>query len=242
MNNLKEYLNKTININIDKPLGSKNKEYQYIYPVNYGYVNNEEVFSNKRINCYLLGIFEEVSNYTGKCIAIVHRIDDNNDSLIIVPEEKTYSNKEIDALIEFQEKYFKHIIIKDEIEFNSLIPELSVKDINKSIEFYKTLGFKVLYERKESKFVFLELENNQIMIEEINDNWNVGKLEYPYGRGINISMTIDNVLGYYKILEEKNTTFFKKLEVHKYRVDNTIYEDKEFLIQDIDGYLLRFNN
>ena len=34
----------------------------------------------------------------------------------------------------------------------------------------------------------------------------------------------------------------KKLEIHKYKVDNIIYEDKEFLIQDPDGYLLRFNN
>ncbi len=31
------------------------------------------------------------------------------------------------------------------------------------------------------------------MIEEVNNNWNVGELEYPFGRGINISMTVKNV-------------------------------------------------
>lgn len=35
---------------------------------------------------------------------------------------------------------------------------------------------------------------------------------------------------------------YSELKVSKYRVDNVVYEDKEFLIQDSDGYLLRFNN
>ena len=78
------------------------------------------------------------------------------------------------------------------MKFNKLIPELSVTNIDKSKEFYLNIGFKIAYERKEDKFCFLELEENQIMIEEINDHWNTGTLEYPFGRGINISMEIKN--------------------------------------------------
>ena len=126
--------------------------------------------------------------------------------------------------------------------FNSLIPELSVTNIKKSKEFYQTLGFQIKYERKEDKFAFLELEGNQIMIEEINDHWNTGKLEYPFGRGINLSMTILNLEEYYKQLKKKNIIFFKEWLVNQYEVNGTIYEDQEFLIQDPDGYLLRFNN
>jgi len=128
------------------------------------------------------------------------------------------------------------------MKFNSLIPELSVSNINKSKEFYLKIGFKIKYERKEDKFCFLELENNQIMIEENNNNWNTGELEYPYGRGINISMSISNVEKLYKTLKKKKIKFFLDLEVHEYRVDDKTYYDKEFLIQDPDGYLLRFNN
>ena len=128
------------------------------------------------------------------------------------------------------------------MKFNSLIPELSVSNINKSKEFYLKIGFKIKYERKEDKFCFLELENNQIMIEENNNNWNTGKLEYPYGRGINISMSISDVEKLYKTLKKKKINFFLDLEVHEYLVDDKIYYDKEFLIQDPDGYLLRFNN
>ena len=129
-----------------------------------------------------------------------------------------------------------------EIVYNSLIPELSVSNIDISKKFYLDLGFKIRYERKENKFCFLQLEGNQIMIEENNDNWNTGKLEHPYGRGINLSMTVSNIEKMYEILKEKNIKFFLDLEIHEYRIDDKISYDKEFLIQDPDGYLLRFNN
>ncbi len=128
------------------------------------------------------------------------------------------------------------------MKFNSLIPELSVTNIEKSKEFYLLLGFQIKYERKEDKFAFLELEGNQIMIEEINDHWNTGRLEYPFGRGINLSMTISNIDEYYQKLKDQKIVFFKKLMINRYQANETIYEDKEFLLQDPDGYLLRFNN
>ncbi len=128
------------------------------------------------------------------------------------------------------------------MNFNKLIPELSVTNIDKSKEFYLKLGFKIMYERKEDKFAFLELEGNQLMIEEINDNWNTGKLEYPFGRGINISMAINDIDKYYQELVNKNIIFFKGIMTNEYDVNGKTYLDKEFLIQDPDGYLLRFNN
>ncbi|HIR58467.1 MAG TPA: VOC family protein [Candidatus Onthousia excrementipullorum] len=128
------------------------------------------------------------------------------------------------------------------MNFNKLIPELSVTNIDKSKEFYLKLGFKIMYERKKDKFAFLELEGNQLMIEEINDNWNTGKLEYPFGRGINISMTINDIDKYYQELVNKNIIFFKDIMTNEYDVNGKTYLDKEFLIQDPDGYLLRFNN
>ncbi len=128
------------------------------------------------------------------------------------------------------------------MKFNSLIPELSVTNIEKSKKFYLNLGFKIMYERKEDKFCFLYLEDNQIMIEEINNNWNVGEMKYPFGNGINISMKVSDIDSFYESIISKKIVLFRKIKTSKYRVDDIIYEDKEFLLQDPDGYLLRFNN
>ena len=107
-----KYIGKTIEIKIDRPLGSKHPKHGFIYPVNYGYVPNTISGDGEELDCYLLGVFESVNEFTGKCIAIIHRIDDNDDKLIIVPEGKSYTNDSIEAFVEFQERYFKHIIIR----------------------------------------------------------------------------------------------------------------------------------
>ena len=126
------------------------------------------------------------------------------------------------------------------MKFNSLIPELTVTNIEQSLAFYKRLGFQIKYSRK--KFYFLELEENQLMIEEINANWNTGTLEYPFGRGINLSMKVSDIDSFYKKVVEQKIPIFVKLKESEYMVGETNYIDKEFLIQDPDGYLLRFNN
>ncbi len=108
----KEYLEKIIKIKIDRPFGSKHPKHGFIYPVNYGFVPNTISGDNEELDAYLLGVFEPVSEYVGKCIAIIHRTNDNDDKLVIVPKEKNYTNDQIDALTEFQEQYFKHIIIR----------------------------------------------------------------------------------------------------------------------------------
>lgn len=128
------------------------------------------------------------------------------------------------------------------MKFNKLIPELSVSDFEQAKKFYvDVLGFIVKYERVENKFIFLELEGNQIMIEENNNNWNTGKLEYPYGRGINISMELDDINKIYNNLKKNNYSLFEDLMISEYRENENILKQKEFLILDPDGYLLRFN-
>ena len=127
------------------------------------------------------------------------------------------------------------------MNFNKLIPELSVSDINKTREFYvDVLGFKICYERPEDKFIFVEKDGNQIMLEQINGNWNVGKMEYPFGRGINFEMTISDVDAVYERIEKAGMKLFRKMEVKDYECGDETVHQKQFLVQDPDGYLLRF--
>ena len=106
------YIGKLIDIKIDRPFGSKHPKHGFIYPVNYGFVPNTISGDGEELDCYLLGVFEPVDEYKGKCIAIIHRTNDNDDKLIIVPEGKEYSDEAIEALTEFQEQYFEHIILR----------------------------------------------------------------------------------------------------------------------------------
>jgi catechol 2,3-dioxygenase-like lactoylglutathione lyase family enzyme len=128
------------------------------------------------------------------------------------------------------------------MKFNDLIPELSVSDIQKSLEFYtKVLGFAVEYQRPQNKFVFLSRGGAQIMIEEINGNWNTGDLKQPFGRGINFQIETENIGELLQNIQKNNINLYKEPFVSEYASDNTIYVQKEFLIQDPDGYLLRFS-
>lgn len=110
--NHKEYLEKELNIVIDRELGSKHPEYGFIYPVNYGYIPDTISGDGEELDCYLLGVFKPVKTFKGKCIAIIHRMDDDDDKLIIVPKNKEYSDDAINALVEFQERYFEHIMVR----------------------------------------------------------------------------------------------------------------------------------
>lgn len=109
--NTKEYLNKTISIKIDRPMGSRHPKHGFFYPINYGFVPNTTSGDGEELDAYLLGVFEPVETYTGKCIAIIHRTNDNDDKLIIVPEDKSYTSDQIRALTEFQERFFESEII-----------------------------------------------------------------------------------------------------------------------------------
>lgn len=240
----KKYLEKTLEVKIDRPFGSKHPKHGFIYPVNYGYVPNTISGDGEELDCYVLGVFEPLETFNGKCIAIIHRLDDNDDKLIIVPENKSFSNQEIRALTEFQERFFKSEIIRDSnyLEFNKSIPELSVTNLENSLKFYKTIGFKIEYDRPENKFVFISLGKIQFMLQEIsnNDKWNVMELTYPFGNGINFQLEVNNVNEIYKNLKDNNYKITFEIEENWYRQGNRLLGNKEFLIQDPDGYLLRF--
>lgn len=119
MNNT-EYLNKALEVKIDRPLGSRHPKYpNQIYLVNYGYVPNTVSGDGEELDCYILGEYEPLTEYKGKCIAIIHRLEEDDDKLVIVPENKTFTNSEIRALTDFQEKFFKSEIIRDSNYFES---------------------------------------------------------------------------------------------------------------------------
>jgi catechol 2,3-dioxygenase-like lactoylglutathione lyase family enzyme len=126
---------------------------------------------------------------------------------------------------------------------NSLIPELSVSNFEKSIGFYtKILGFAIDYKREEEGFAFLSLGKSQIMIDQIGKGrtWKTGGFEYPLGRGINLQIEVNKIKPLLENLKKNKVKLFLGPEDKWYRKNNKQVGNRQFLVQDPDGYLLRF--
>ena len=106
------YLDKEVNVKIDRPLNSKHPKHGFTYELNYGYIPNTTSGDGEELDCYVLGIEEPITEFTGKCIAVIHRLNDDDDKLIVVPEGKEFTDEEIKQLTHFQEQYFESEIIR----------------------------------------------------------------------------------------------------------------------------------
>lgn len=130
------------------------------------------------------------------------------------------------------------------MKFNKLIPELSVSNLNESLKFYvNSIGFKIEYQRPENKFVFISYQGTQFMLQELEENekCSIGELKHPYGNGVNFQIEVSNVEKIYDALKTSGYKIAFDIEENWYRQDNKLLGNKEFLIQDPDGYLLRFS-
>ncbi len=107
-----KYIGNTVKVKIDRPLNSKHPKHNFVYQLNYGFVPNTISGDGEELDCYVLGIDKAIENFEGKCIAVIHRTNDNDDKLIVVPEGKNYTDEEIRELTNFQEQYFESEIIK----------------------------------------------------------------------------------------------------------------------------------
>ena len=132
------------------------------------------------------------------------------------------------------------------MQFNPLLPELYVTDFKKSLHFYtKIIGFKLEYSRENPLFAFLSFERAQIMIQELDRNedheYITGKFAYPFGRGINFQIDTKDVERISDSLKKNNCPLRRELEDSWYKVKNLLQGCRQILVQDPDGYLLRFS-
>jgi inorganic pyrophosphatase len=109
----RRFLGKTVRVKIDRPIGSKHESFDIHYPVNYGYVPDTVAPDGEELDVYVLGISVPIREFTGRCIAVIHRTTDNEDKLVVAPENVGFSNEEIRVLTGFPERYFESIIIRE---------------------------------------------------------------------------------------------------------------------------------
>jgi len=108
----RDFLNKTVTVKIDRPLGSKHQHHGFVYPVNYGFVPGALAPDGEMLDAYVLGICDPVAEFQGKCIAVIHRTNNADDKLIVVPDGSDYSDEQIRASTDFAERLFESVIIR----------------------------------------------------------------------------------------------------------------------------------
>ena len=129
------------------------------------------------------------------------------------------------------------------MEWAALVPELYVTDLERSLKFYTSvLGFEVAFSRPEEHFAYIQLGEAQIMLDQFVEggSWQTGEMDYPFGRGVNFEIAVDDIVILLERLEAANHPLKIPLEERWYRQGDVLNGQKQFLVMDPDGYLLRF--
>ncbi|QDY70061.1 bleomycin resistance protein [Qingshengfaniella alkalisoli] len=127
---------------------------------------------------------------------------------------------------------------------NAIVPEFAIRDFGKSLTFYQeVLGFSVRYSRRDEGFAFLEFGSAALMIDQIG----LGRTfqpelldEFPLGRGLNLQITVGQIDPILDRLESRGVDLFLPVEERWYRFGTYETGQRQFMVADPDGYLLRF--
>lgn len=109
-----KYLHQEVLVKMDRPLGSKHPKHGFVYEANYGFIPGTLAPDGEELDAYVLGTDQPLEEFTGKCVAIIHRTNDNDDKLVVIPKDlDDISDEEIRKQTNFQEKFFESIIVRN---------------------------------------------------------------------------------------------------------------------------------
>ncbi|RAN41086.1 VOC family protein [Hyphomonas sp. GM-8P] len=125
----------------------------------------------------------------------------------------------------------------------ALVPELYVRDLDRSLDFYcGVLGFHIVYQRSGERFAYIERNGAELMLEEpVGRVWLAGPLEPPYGRGVNFQIEVADAAALREAALAAGAPLVMDLEEKTYLRDDEPIRVRQCVVQDPDGYLLRFS-
>ena len=107
------YVGKTVDVKIDRTLGSVHPRHGFKYEANYGFISGTKAPDGEELDAYVLGVDVPVEFFRGKVIAVIHRTNDDDDKLIVVPENNPgLTDEEIRLATHFQEQWFESVILR----------------------------------------------------------------------------------------------------------------------------------
>ncbi|WP_372781247.1 bleomycin resistance protein [Phenylobacterium sp.] len=125
-----------------------------------------------------------------------------------------------------------------------LVPELDVTDLDLSLAFYcDVLGFVIRYARPEERFAYLQRDGAELMLEEAagpGRRFRTAALEPPFGRGMNLQIRVADAGALCRKAAAAQARIVVDLEDRWYRRAEDEVGNRQFVVADPDGYLLRF--
>ena len=107
-----DYIGKIVNVVMDRPLGTKHPKHGFVYEVNYGYIPNTVSGDGEELDAYVLNVDEPLKEFEGEVVAVLHRTNDDDDKLIVVPKGTKIDDQTIFKKTHFQEQLFKSVILR----------------------------------------------------------------------------------------------------------------------------------
>ena len=107
-----DFLGNIVTLSIDRPAGSRHPRRGFEYPINYGFVPHTLSPDGAELDAYVLGVSEPLAEFTGRCIAVIHRTNDDDDKLVVCAAEQSYTDDEIRSATGFQEQFFESVILR----------------------------------------------------------------------------------------------------------------------------------
>lgn len=108
--NAQDYIGKIVTVTMDRQLGTKHPKHRFEYPVNYGYIADTISGDGEELDAYVLNVREPLETFTGTCVAVIHRTNNNDDKLVVVAPGTSITDEEINAQTYFQEQWFESVI------------------------------------------------------------------------------------------------------------------------------------
>jgi catechol 2,3-dioxygenase-like lactoylglutathione lyase family enzyme len=127
----------------------------------------------------------------------------------------------------------------------ALVPELLVRSLADSLDFWcRHCGFAVLYDRPDEGFAYIGSGTAHVMLEQegVGRNWVPAPLDRPLGRGVNLQVSVPSMQRLVETLRRADWPLFMEPERKSYRIGRSEVSVEQFLVQDPDGYLIRFQS
>jgi inorganic pyrophosphatase len=110
-----QYVGQHVAVTIDRPYDTAHPVHGFRYEANYGYISGTLAPDGEELDAYLLGPTQPLHHGEGTCVGIIHRLNDDDDKLVVIAPGYDFTDDEILAAVAFQERPGCHELLRPNV-------------------------------------------------------------------------------------------------------------------------------